>query len=708
MFYFLSQFVVYLALALALGVVVGWLIWGGAVEPASDSEDGATAFRERMLGGGEHTEDSALRSQIDELAAQLEAREADVSRLRKRLRRVTTEHSAALAAVAQTGEGAMVDAQGVVVDRGAMEAELAGVIEARLRSELANSGVGSVDPSLQARVEDLAAQHGQAVRERDDALVMMREFDELRGSLDNAVKSTQADLLEERKRVAQLEQQLSNASSRNPGEAEAIRSLQDQLARALETNAALETTMGELEQRMAANSQRSAAVPTSFAAVGSSEADPEVERLRDEIEMLQPRAEQAARFAVEAERARAELNIAKAQSEHAEARIDEALSRADAAHEAAREAQRRADAAHVRSVELEKASAIEVEQVSAPLRNRIDQLEARSAELAHAAEAAERRLAEATAQAQSAQEQVTATAAQVVQSQRQAAEARQQVEASQRAIVESEQRLQDLEARLVATSSQAEEHRKAALSTQEQLAMVSNRSDRMLAEIEQQRVETSQQSEALAAQLAALRSEHAATSSQAEEQRRQLVSIGEAHAAATAETEKLQQQLARMQQEHGTKTKALHSDLSDAKLRADAAQGVMKDLVGELQELRTLAARSRTAQGQEPRGATMPGSPSANASSSSRRMQAGDDLTQLAGVDDQIESNLHELGVRSFLQIGEWNDDDVARMEEMFSDRRGLIRSNDWVLAARRLWAEKHGHPWRDRDHVTGGRGGDL
>ena len=107
MTYFLFQFFFYLAIALLLGVIIGWLIWGGAQDvEQTESTVGADAFRDRMVDAPQRTEETAaLRTQIDELAAQLQARESDVARLRKRLRRATVEQGAQLSAALAPSEG---------------------------------------------------------------------------------------------------------------------------------------------------------------------------------------------------------------------------------------------------------------------------------------------------------------------------------------------------------------------------------------------------------------------------------------------------------------------------------------------------------------------------------------------------------------------------------------------------------------------------
>ncbi len=78
MFYLVSQFVPLILVALLIGVVVGWLIWGGADDEFDDAADGGDV--------------SQARAEASRLSAQLRNREGEVTQLRTKLDELTNVH----------------------------------------------------------------------------------------------------------------------------------------------------------------------------------------------------------------------------------------------------------------------------------------------------------------------------------------------------------------------------------------------------------------------------------------------------------------------------------------------------------------------------------------------------------------------------------------------------------------------------------------
>ena len=134
MWYFIARFALYLVLAGAVGVVIGWLIWGGepfeAASPVMGTEDG---------------------DQVQELGSQIESKDQEIARLRKRLKRVHADLDArdshVLAAKATHEE-----LQGML---GSREDELVAVrrdYDALMQQAQAGGGGVITDPHLERRL----------------------------------------------------------------------------------------------------------------------------------------------------------------------------------------------------------------------------------------------------------------------------------------------------------------------------------------------------------------------------------------------------------------------------------------------------------------------------------------------------------------------------------------------------------------------------
>ncbi len=64
-----------------------------------------------------------------------------------------------------------------------------------------------------------------------------------------------------------------------------------------------------------------------------------------------------------------------------------------------------------------------------------------------------------------------------------------------------------------------------------------------------------------------------------------------------------------------------------------------------------------------------------------------DDLTTIKGLGPKLATLLNEQGITSFAQIAEWNDADVARIDDMLGRFKGRITRDNWVEQAKLLAA---------------------
>ena len=68
-----------------------------------------------------------------------------------------------------------------------------------------------------------------------------------------------------------------------------------------------------------------------------------------------------------------------------------------------------------------------------------------------------------------------------------------------------------------------------------------------------------------------------------------------------------------------------------------------------------------------------------------------DDLKLIKGIGKVMEKTLHNYGVTTFKQLGEFNKDDVERVSETLSVFPGRIERDNWVSQARDQYCSKYG-----------------
>lgn len=64
---------------------------------------------------------------------------------------------------------------------------------------------------------------------------------------------------------------------------------------------------------------------------------------------------------------------------------------------------------------------------------------------------------------------------------------------------------------------------------------------------------------------------------------------------------------------------------------------------------------------------------------------APDDLRKLYGVGPKVEERLHSLGIRRFVDIAAWTDEDIDRIAPQLKVHAKRIRKDGWVENAREL-----------------------
>jgi len=62
-----------------------------------------------------------------------------------------------------------------------------------------------------------------------------------------------------------------------------------------------------------------------------------------------------------------------------------------------------------------------------------------------------------------------------------------------------------------------------------------------------------------------------------------------------------------------------------------------------------------------------------------------DDLTTIKGLGPKLAALLNEQGISSFAQIAEWDDAEIARIDELLGRFKGRIERDNWVEQAKLL-----------------------
>jgi predicted flap endonuclease-1-like 5' DNA nuclease len=142
--------------------------------------------------------------------------------------------------------------------------------------------------------------------------------------------------------------------------------------------------------------------------------------------------------------------------------------------------------------------------------------------------------------------------------------------------------------------------------------------------------------------------------------------------------------LAALTQERDDWAKRVHK-LENQSLPDPAGLGLSRrSLIGSQERLTTAQEAAQSLQNQQR------ALQKALSQSAERGELPGDDLTQIKGIKTVLSDQLHAHGIRTWRQIAEWNDDDLAAFSELLAFKNRATRDN-WREQARQLHEATHG-----------------
>ncbi len=595
-------------MAIVIGIVIGWLFWGGEPFEATSA-----------VAGGADDERAA------ELSAQVEAREQEIARLRKRLKRVHADLDVRDTHVA-AAKVAHEEVSEVLRQR---EAELELLRHQPFVGSSATSGIGDSGQQeallrrLSELEEDLAASRSEVAQltsslddvqlHRDRVVAehatLSEQHDSLAGKLtlleQSSPSTSEVDAESYAALTSQLDEQLNELqarlvrleSERNEAESarvEAERLRQDATQRAVEWEAAYERMSAELAEQQG----------------GSDEVNAQMVAGEREKEELLQRLAEAEKLVVERDHSllslREELHSATSLS----ASMDSGP----------------ADELRLELSKVETELARSRQSVST-LRQRIEEIEDENDRLAGD-------LAKATTELSS---RTTRTQDLVTENERLTAE----LNRIRTGVLGLDERAKKAEAELL--------HVQAA----------SGDAQRSL--------------EQLSTEASNLRNELGVAQQQLAEAHRELGS------AAT--------QISAVKQETRAKLSVLNVELSDARLRADAAHQALQELTQDFVDFREATMRQQNSmQALSDRldraRTSLVGRAAPHNGASDEDEHRVDDLSQLPNTTPTLLANLSELGVSSYGEIANWSGSDMERIEAALGEPHGSLAQRGWVEAA--------------------------
>lgn len=126
-------------------------------------------------------------------------------------------------------------------------------------------------------------------------------------------------------------------------------------------------------------------------------------------------------------------------------------------------------------------------------------------------------------------------------------------------------------------------------------------------------------------------------------------------------------------------------------------EGLESELASRQQEIRELREQVREPVAPADSGLAM-GDVPAHIAEIAARTAGGeavveDDLKMVHGIGPKLESTLKGLGIASFRQIANLEDDDIAHITEILGVFKGRIERDDWVSNAAKQHAKKYSEP---------------
>jgi chromosome segregation ATPase len=638
--FYLREFAAFILVALMVGIFVGYLIWGGtALEIPAD------------LQFGDESEVTA------DLRAQIETKDGEISRLRKRLKRAHADLEA------RDGSGAA--SPTALLD-----------LETQLTARERDLEDRSLEvTSLRREIDSLHAQVTQSRAEVTDA----------QAEAAAAVESAQALRAEQAALRSSLGSSVSGDGSEvDPAILAELESLHDERRRLEEDVVSLRTTLSSFEKHVGDQEREIASLQRQIE--GAEQRTAQLMNSSDDVEALHADLAAANDEAVRASTAlaRAEAEMASLRREHEELQAQalaasgstggsdggsDGGSRSGSDVDDGTVARLQAELERSRSSastwrERMAAAEEEAERLAGELAessSRLSRLSATSTKMEASIVALQQTQGEREAALASFQEELSASTQQLASSNEQLAASTQQLAATEDELVVSRNELSAL--------------RDAIGASEEKISTLTGelaRYDSLSGEYEQTAHELAQRS------------------SEVERLHQEFASVNA--------------ELASVRNSNESQIASLHVELSDARLRADAASRELSELTTEFLTFRDTVMRQQSSFSalasrlEQAKGAL--GGRSVDTAASMPLVTTDrepDDLLRLPGATSSLVAYLHELGVNSFEEIGQWDAVELERYESLLDDSDGVLRQNGWVLAARELWSESSGLQWNER-----------
>jgi predicted flap endonuclease-1-like 5' DNA nuclease len=607
--WYVFELAAYLFVAIAFGIAIGWLIWGD--EPFEVSS---------AVGGGADDE------VVADLNSQVESRDQEIVRLRKRLKRMHAD----------------LDARDAHVTAAKGQAEELQSLLAQRDSEL-SMAIASPGEAGELQVRRLADLEEQLAASRHEASTLARQLqDSLAGTFaaDGADRAGQVD----EAALDALQADYDKLAAAHDSLDRAYSGISDELA---ETQARLEEVLNEGPDLSAHD---------------------RVRVLEAEVQQLRSDAQSSFRRAQVAE-------DALLSSRNALARLE----------------QSRSDDTPVTDESNDQSERIAV------LEQTVSQFETGQVALYEQIGDLEKSLVEA----QSQSSERAALVGEGIGSQ-EADEIRFELSKVQTELARSRQSVTSLRQRLQEVEDENE-------SLAGDLARASN-------ELQTRNSRTSEQSaeqQRLTASITTLRDESATLSSklaaaeqarqQADQARQQADQALQQAEQARQQADKARQQavgaseeaargLAAQRAETESSLAGLHVELSDARLRADAAYEALEELTQEFVTFREVTMRQQTTMNElaerlDRARTTLVGrgAPVVRAEDD----DVIDDLLRLPNMTPTLHAHLLELGVTTYSEIAAWTPSDVTRIETMLGEPEKSLAARGWVEKAKALIADQ-------------------
>jgi chromosome segregation ATPase len=211
--------------------------------------------------------------------------------------------------------------------------------------------------------------------------------------------------------------------------------------------------------------------------------------------------------------------------------------------------------------------------------------------------------------------------------------------------------------------------------------------------------EQSAEQQRLTATLATLREESTglstrlASAEQARQQAEQARQQAEqARQQALAAADEAARGLAAQRSENESSLAGLHVELSDARLRADAAYEALEELTQEFVVFRETTLRQQTTMNELAERLDRARTTLVGRAAPVMRPEEEDvidDLQRLPNMTPTLHAHLLELGVTTYAEIASWTSGDVTRLENMLGEPPRSLAARGWVEAAKSLIADQ-------------------